>query len=94
MNKCGVCGMSKSKSVEKKNCCKEEYKQVKLDKNHQAAEQFAKQFQTFAAVMPFSTPAGMPAPALINILEALPVSHAPPNKAYNSIYMLNCIYRI
>lgn len=93
MSHCGICGMSKNKSSQKK-CCKEEHKQVKLEKDHKAAEQISKQFQTFATDTHFPAYAIQPTAALVNTTEKLPLSNAPPHQEHDAIYMLNCSYLI
>ncbi|MEH6306732.1 hypothetical protein RYH73_13835 [Olivibacter sp. CPCC 100613] len=91
---CGICGMDKSKETSKKNCCKEEHKEVKLEKKHQASQYVYQQFQSFPAVV-LNSAYVLPANNIWeNITTAHPFSHAPPNKEYLSIYMLNCTYRI
>src|SRR5690606_28648334 len=48
---CGNCGMDKSKS-DAKHCCKDEQKQVKLDKADATAAQPVLQFKVFPAEVP------------------------------------------
>ena len=94
MSKCGICGMSKTKHAAKKNCCKEEHKQVKLEKDHQAAEFVYKQLQELSSIILPTSYAEQIIPVVRNIAKEFPNSHAPPNKEYNSIYILNCTYLI
>ncbi|QNL49314.1 hypothetical protein H8S90_21675 [Olivibacter sp. SDN3] len=94
MSKCGACGMSKDKSSAEKKCCKEEHKQLKLEKDHKAATEISyKYLQELPAIL-LHTDVLRPAKTLTNIAIDYPFSHAPPDKAYHTIYMLNCIYRI
>lgn len=93
MNKCGACGMSKDKSSEK-DCCKEEHKELKLEKDHKAATELSyKYLQELPAIL-LRVDVLHPIKTLTNIAIDYPFSHAPPSKAYDIIYMLNCIYRI
>ncbi|MDM8174598.1 MULTISPECIES: HYC_CC_PP family protein [Olivibacter] len=94
MSKCGVCGMNKSKQASEKNCCKEEHKQVKLEKKHQASQVVYKQFKLFQAIVPAPAYDVSMHKPVINVITGHPVSHAPPNKAYTRLYRLNCTYLI
>lgn len=94
MSKCGICGMSKTKHASKKNCCKEEQKQVKLEKSHHASEFAFKQLQEFSSIILPTSYARQSISAIINITAEFPNSNAPPSKEYNSIYILNCTYLI
>lgn len=94
MSNCGVCGMSKTKHASKKNCCKEEHKQVKLEKNHHPSAYAYKQFHELTAIILPTSYGDTAIPIVINITEELPNSNAPPNKEYSSIYILNCTYLI
>ena len=93
MGKCSICGMEQSKSA-KKNCCKEEHKQVKLEKDHQAAEWNFQQTPLFAtAILPTSY-AIQPGLRLVNLAIHLPVNNAPPTDTYLPIYVRHCTYLI
>jgi len=93
MGKCSICGMEQSKSA-KKNCCKEEHKQVKLEKDHQAAEWNFQQTPLFAtAILPTSY-AIQPGPRLVNLAIHLPVNNAPPADTYPPIHVRYCTYLI
>ncbi|WP_345234903.1 HYC_CC_PP family protein [Olivibacter ginsenosidimutans] len=93
MGKCGICGMEKSNS-KKKNCCKEEHKQVKLEKNHQAAEWAFQQFSPLATAILPTNYALHPSKALINLTVSHPVNNAPPYSGYPSLYVRHCTYLI
>ena|GEM_PF-284056 len=93
-SKCGVCGMDKTKHADKKKCCKEEHKQVKLEKDHQAAEYAFKQLQLFSTIILPTAYAIQPSKAMVCLTEAYPINNAPPDRAYKPIYMLHCTYLI
>ncbi len=91
---CSVCGMDKSKTSTKKHCCKEEHKQIKLEKDHQASDYVMQSFQTpFVAVLPSLLTWEAP-----NIQQTVsqeyPVNHGPPGKEYHSLHILHCTYLI
>ena len=87
--KCGKCGMVEKN---KKGCCKDEHKQIKLSTDHQKA------FTAFN----YNT---LISPAIVSdfikvtfpqkqINALLPKVNAPPPKQAIPIYILNCIFRI
>lgn len=88
-NKCGKCGMTEKS---KKGCCKDEHKQIKIEK----AQQKTTSDYNFSSVL---SPAILTAFiynsfAEITITESLPKANASPPKQGVSIYILNCAYRI
>lgn len=88
--RCGNCGMKKSKFCTKK-CCKDEFKVIKLDKDHKkAAENIVQLAQEDAVVPALFTE--FPKFHAVSVLYELPVGHAPPLKL--SIHILNCNFRI
>ncbi|WP_449619043.1 HYC_CC_PP family protein [Sediminibacterium soli] len=90
--KCSECGMEKTHE-NKKGCCKDEHKQVKLQIDHKAAENFQLQQLSLLAVAPacFVLPAAAPVPS---VTEQYPISHAPPRCAKTSVYIRNCVFLI
>ena len=86
---CGNCGMDKS---EKDGCCKDEQKQVKIEKAQKAGNsfQFANVAVAVASVgfLPFTVPS---TPA---VAEAHPPVHAPPKTGKSPVFVLNCNFRI
>jgi hypothetical protein len=87
-NKCGKCGMEKTGN-NNEGCCKDEYKHVKLQSDHKAAENSLLQLNSIAI-----------APAYFEIhnlywlsaTEEYIITHAPPRYNSVAIYIHNCIF--
>lgn len=73
---CGNCGMKKSQ--QKKGCCKDEHKQIKIESKHFVSEFAFKAAQDISIVLPVFFPQ-LPEPHFTSISESHPVSHAPPD---------------
>ncbi len=89
---CSKCGMDKTKSGDN-GCCKDEYKQVKLNVDHQLTISDFDFLQTVAV----SEPAFFPGTLSVNvssIAEENPTSNAPPQSRGIAIYKRNCVFRI
>ncbi len=89
---CDLCGMSK-KQVKKNNCCKDDYKQAKIDNSKKVT----------ATSYQFNPPVVINNPIFdpINELIALPAqflqavyANAPPEQVGVAIFIRNCTYRI
>jgi hypothetical protein len=89
-NKCDKCGMEKSHGT--KGCCKDEHKQVKLENDHQATENF--QLQQLFSVGVTTTFFELPAISLPSLTEDYPISHAPPRSCTIPAYLRNCVFLI
>lgn len=88
-DKCGKCGMTEKN---KKGCCKDEHKQIKIDK----AQQKTTSDYNFSFIL---SPAIHSAFTYYSfeettITESLPQANAPPPKQGVSINILHCTYRI
>jgi hypothetical protein len=92
-NTCGKCGMKKSAKAGK-DCCKDEHKIIKLEKDHTAAV-FLAQMQELSggALQPvvYSNFAAAQLPALA---VSYPVSHAPPRTGSTPLFVRNCVFLI
>ena len=89
--KCAGCGMDKCAKISD-NCCKDEYKQVKTDKDHKVAEPVVF-FMQAVAVAPTAY-LELPSVFIPSLIEKYPVSHAPPGVGKVNTYILNCVFRI
>jgi hypothetical protein len=95
---CDYCGMPKYSSyqnfqVVKNNCCKDEQHQLKADRDQklvQAELQFLKLFPDATAVHFQPTPVFQ----FSNIAIANPATHAPPGTGKQTVFLLNCNFRI
>lgn len=88
-NKCGKCGMIEK---DKKGCCKDEHKQIKLKSDHK--KETVETGFLFTVSLATLTPYTTYLFADDSITEKLPNSNAPPPKQSIPIYILNCTYRI
>lgn len=92
VNKCSKCGNKENKKCGK-NCCKDEHKTVKLEKDQKTGEN-APRFMQFAALaMPVSY-VELPQVYTVSLLEEFPVSKAPPRSSKVHTHILNCTFRI
>ena len=53
-DQCNNCGMDKSETKDDKGCCKDEHKQVKVDKDHYTSDVAFQAMQIAAAALPVS----------------------------------------
>jgi hypothetical protein len=95
---CDFCGMQKKAASGKsamgmKNCCHEESKQLKNDKDQKAGSEFFQVLKVTPAVAGLSQPAWMDAVVLSPVLSR-PVSHGPPLAASVPVFLRNCNFRI
>jgi hypothetical protein len=96
---CPYCGMEKSTAdkhcvKEANGCCKDEQKQIQVDKDQKAPT------ATFSFVKPIfhlSTdylPIDLSSPAFTSLIVEYPTSHAPPRTEDVSLFLRNCVFRI
>jgi hypothetical protein len=89
--KCGTCGMEKN-DKDNKGCCKDEHKQVKLENDHKAADNFQLQQLISPGVGPVFFE--LPTIDLPSATEEYPISHAPPRSDAIAVYIRNCVFLI
>lgn len=88
---CDNCGMEKS-GTDSEKCCKDEAKQVKVEKAQKAETNF--QFGKLTCVAIVNNPSQLPPAALSAVTAAHPLSHAPPRAGKKPAFLLNCNFRI
>jgi len=89
--KCNKCGMKNFK--DKKGCCKNEYKQVKIEKDQKTSQCIWQFTKTITGISPAALPACAFSPEFFP--EAYyPNNHAPPRAVDTPIYICNCVFRI
>ncbi len=88
---CDNCGMEKDGSG-KNGCCKDEQKQIKLEKDQKVAEAF-QLMQLTATAVPVSSIV-YTLPHVASATEEHPRSNAPPLTDATSLYIRNCTFRI
>lgn len=86
-NKCSKCGMEN-----KKGCCHNESKFVKLAGDQQLAKANISIAQAPIEVNSFHVDFSQPVQGLEKILALQ--YHSPPDKALAPVYLLNCVFRI
>lgn len=89
---CGVCGMSK-KGVKKHSCCKDDYKQAKVDTSKKTA-QTVYQFNAPVVAIDHQYGAVTDLIVLSNETNKAVYGHAPPESECVPIFIRNCTYRI
>ena len=95
---CPYCGMVKTSAdkhcgKQSKDCCKDEQKQVKIEKDQKTAEaglNFVKPILQSADNSTFD----LPTIAISSPVEDYPTSHAPPRMGNCSLFLRNCVFRI
>src|SRR5690606_4173673 len=90
---CGSCGMDKTKS-DAKHCCKDEQKQVKLEKAEATAAQPVLQFKAFPAEIPVLQAFLFPVLTPKNLSEGHRFSQTPPRTSKNAVFIQNCTFLI
>ncbi|RXK62203.1 hypothetical protein ESA94_04105 [Lacibacter luteus] len=90
-NTCDNCGMEKD-GKGKNDCCKDEQKQIKLEKDQKVAESF-QAMQLIATAIPVSSIV-YTLPHVTSVTEENPRSNAPPLTDATSLYIRNCTFRI
>jgi hypothetical protein len=90
---CSKCGMDKSETKDDKGCCKDEHKQVKVEKDHYTSDVAFQAMQIAAVALPVSF-IEIPAIAFSSITEENPNSNAPPRSSSIAIYKRYCVFRI
>jgi len=75
-----------------KNCCKDEHKQVQIEKDQQASE-FSFQFLKYFPEN-FFPPANFGADYCQSSIVEFPTANSPPFRKKVSEFILNCVYRI
>jgi glutaredoxin len=95
---CPYCSMAKTTAdkhcgKQSKGCCKDEQKQVKIEKDQKTADvgfNLVKPILQIAYHATFDLPAiEFNSPTLVH-----PSSHAPPQTGNNSLFLFNCVFRI
>ncbi|KQC00850.1 hypothetical protein [Pedobacter sp. Hv1] len=89
---CGVCGMSK-KEVKKHSCCKDDYKQAKVDTSKKTAQTV---YQFNAPVVAVDQQYGAVTDPIVLSSETNKAvyGHSPPESECVPIFIRNCTYRI
>lgn len=90
-NACDNCGMEKNGKGDN-DCCKDEQKQIKLEKDQKVAESF-QVMQLIATAVPLSSVV-YTLPHVTSETEENPRSNAPPLTDAISHYIRNCTFRI
>ncbi|MFC6102258.1 HYC_CC_PP family protein [Olivibacter domesticus] len=90
---CGKCGMKKE-AGKKKDCCKDEHKQVKLDKLHKGSEIAFLEFQKISIILPTILYPVLDYQVLSTITDESPLNNSPPHGDSNPLYLKNRVFRI
>lgn len=93
LEECDNCGMEMSSALDN-DCCKEEYKQLKIDTN-ESIEDFALQMmQNLGTSLPL---ASFEIPSFLQLATTVadyPLVNSPPDKTNVPVYLRNCVFRI
>jgi hypothetical protein len=89
-DRCSTCGMSKKQIG--KGCCKDEYKQLKLQGDQKTATSY-QAIQLISIALP-SAFLELPFLKLPSIAQGIPLSHGPPQNDGIPLYIRNKVFRI
>ena len=89
---CELCGMTKS-ATEKNLCCKDDYKQAKIDQSKKAT-QLVYEFKQFPAVFEHTFKNDASQVTLSTQKVKTVYSNAPPEGLRVPVFIKNCTYRI
>jgi len=92
-DKCSNCGMEKENDLSGNGCCKDEYKQIKLDKD-QKIVQSSIQLTSFSSITLIPAFISYHDVVLSSLSEKYPNNNAPPRSQQHSLFLLNCVFRI
>ena len=91
-DQCGQCGMKKTDG--KSNaCCKDEHKQIKIDKDQKTTKTAVQTMQAIAVEMPAAV-VEIPFNNFSSLAEKNPYGNAPPRTAAVAVYIRNCVFLI
>jgi len=90
---CSNCGMEKSQNSMDQGCCKDEFRQIKNDKDQKISDSFSQLSKPAIDIAPLS---------FLNYSISLPVvlsvefskANAPPRSCVTSLNIINCVFRI
>jgi hypothetical protein len=91
-SRCSKCGMEITHKSQNNGCCKDEYKQIKNDKDQKLTETAFNLIHAISVIVPNSF-IEIPEINVSSIAEDNPVSNAPP-RSQVPIYIHNCVFRI
>jgi len=83
----------KKDKTKNNGCCKDEHKQVKLDRDQKAADKSIQLLQLLLVAAPSSF-IEIPSNSFPSLTEENPISHAPPRSSGIAAYIRNCVFRI
>ncbi|MFF5383314.1 HYC_CC_PP family protein [Pedobacter suwonensis] len=89
---CELCGMTKN-ATKKNSCCKDDYKQAKVDQSKKAT-QLVYEFKQFPAVFQHTFNSDAHQIALSALKTNTVFSNAPPERLSVPVFIRNCTYRI
>ena len=88
--RCGYCGKAKQA---KKSCCKDDYKQAKVDQS-QKVSPFNYQFEQTAVLVKDIHLFGSNTPIVMPEMGKFSLINAPPDRTSIPVFIRNCTYRI
>lgn len=89
---CEFCGMTKN-ATKKNSCCKDDFKQAKIDQSKKAT-QLVYEFKQFPAVIQHTFRNDAYQVALSALKTNTVFSNAPPERLSVPVFIRNCTYRI
>ena len=92
-SKCSNCGMEKSRNSIDQGCCKDEFKQIKNDKDQKLTNNFAQLRKSISEVAPICFPSySISLPDLFS--QDISKANAPPRRCTTPLNIINCVFRI
>lgn len=91
-DKCGKCGMMKTEG-KNNGCCKDEHKQIKIEKDQKTTDTAVQTMQSIAVEMPAAV-IEIPLNIFSSQTEEIQYGNAPPRSASVAVYIRNCVFLI
>lgn len=92
--KCSKCASKEDNASCSKKCCKDAQKTIKSQQDQKLAENGLQLIHLTALTTPSDYLSPVDITGISSLTEQYPISHAPPLKEADKIYILHCTYRI
>ena len=91
--RCSKCGMIESHKPADNGCCKDEHKQLKIEKDQKLTESFSQLNKVVTEITSVAIPIysfSLP----VFSTQVYPKNNAPPRSCNTSLHIINCVFRI
>jgi len=92
-SRCSKCGMAKSHKSSNNGCCRDEHKQLKIEKDQKLSPGFSQINKVVTEIAPVAIPAYSVSLPILSTLQH-PKNNAPPRSCNTSLHIINCVFRV